>query len=110
MIIHVRTAHHRCQAQSVAQETEQKHGKQVVFVFMFMFVFVFMFVFMFMFYVYVYVYVCVYVCVKIYVYVCVYVYVCTCIFQSYRYMIKLTVFFSLFCNCSCVRLCFGFFL
>ena len=27
MIIHVRTAHHRCQAQSVAQDTEQKHGK-----------------------------------------------------------------------------------
>ena len=28
MIIHVRTAHHRCQAQIVAQDTEQKHGKQ----------------------------------------------------------------------------------
>ena len=28
MIVHVRTAHHRCQAQSVAQDTEQKHGKQ----------------------------------------------------------------------------------
>ena len=27
MIIHVRTAHHRCQAQSVAQDTEQIHGK-----------------------------------------------------------------------------------
>ena len=28
MIIHVRTAHRRCQAQIVAQDTEQKHGKQ----------------------------------------------------------------------------------
>ena len=27
MIIHVRTAHRRCQAQIVAQDTEQKHGK-----------------------------------------------------------------------------------
>ena len=27
MIIHVRTAHHRCLAQSVAQDTEQMHGK-----------------------------------------------------------------------------------
>ena len=27
MIIHVRTAHHRCQAESVAQDTELKHGK-----------------------------------------------------------------------------------
>ena len=27
MIIHVRTAHHRCQAQSVGQDTERKHGK-----------------------------------------------------------------------------------
>ena len=26
MIIHVRTAHHRCQAQCVAQDTKQKHG------------------------------------------------------------------------------------
>ena len=28
MIIHVRTAHRSCQAQIVAQDTEQKHGKQ----------------------------------------------------------------------------------
>ena len=27
MIIHVRTAHRWCQAQIVAQDTEQKHGK-----------------------------------------------------------------------------------
>ena len=27
MIIHVRTVHRRCQAQIVAQDTEQKHGK-----------------------------------------------------------------------------------
>ena len=27
MIIHVRTAHRRCQAQIVAHHTEQKHGK-----------------------------------------------------------------------------------
>ena len=27
MNIHVRAAHHRCQAQSVAQDTEQTHGK-----------------------------------------------------------------------------------
>ena len=27
MIIHVRIAHRKCQAQSVAQDTEQKHGK-----------------------------------------------------------------------------------
>ena len=27
MIIHVCTAHHRCQAQNVEQDTEQKHGK-----------------------------------------------------------------------------------
>ena len=27
MIIHVRTAHHRCQAQSVAQDAQQIHGK-----------------------------------------------------------------------------------
>ena len=27
MIVHVRTAHRRCQAQIVAQDTEQKHGK-----------------------------------------------------------------------------------
>ena len=30
MIIHVRTAHRRCQAQIVAQDTEQKHGKQIL--------------------------------------------------------------------------------
>ena len=27
MIIHVRTAHHKCEAQNIAQDTEQKHGK-----------------------------------------------------------------------------------
>ena len=32
-IIHVRTAHRRCQAQIVAQDTEQKHGKQPCFFF-----------------------------------------------------------------------------
>ena len=30
MIIHVRTAHRRCQAQIVAEDMEQKHGKQRV--------------------------------------------------------------------------------
>ena len=30
MIIHERTAHRRCQAQIVAQDTEQKHGKQIL--------------------------------------------------------------------------------
>ena len=34
-IIHVRTAHHRCQAQSVAQDTEQMHGKHFSFFFFF---------------------------------------------------------------------------
>ena len=44
MIIHVRTVHHRCQAQSVAQDTEQKHGKHF-FLFCPFFLFPFFFLF-----------------------------------------------------------------